>query len=546
MPLRFAQTSPPPHDARFSHLFSLTELTCDAHRASTSGARALDVIFLDDAFVFLLTRGVRASAARKPAHVVHDVIKRVLRIGESPFEFRGAMRWKLELERRRSGGAERRALKRAAGVEGVMSVEVRFSDLVGFDYGNHLLFNGRIAVETTRATLRTFETVSDALRFHGEELRRRRGAMDDSDAVSNDRTVDDDFDSSADIENRDVCKRRRAGPSTRKRRHRDENEDEDEDAIDETSSENSDIEGKDAEETQQCAREDEEKHATNRDSRADGHPPMRVVELHNKTIVATFVDVHLQLALQAVVEPHERLLRLFETGLPLWAIMFPQYGVPYRPLFRKTLKVVSFSLILLSCVSGLIELHQAMPAVVPDFHLEDIADPHDPAVRAGFLAGSVYAQSLILAPFYNTMRVFVTSIARVLGGGVRAAFAVARAVLFPLLRFITAMFTGGRAISSTSASLLAVWRYIARALHGLLALVIYVIDRVIAHRKSLALRVGVPAPRPRFVSPMRNREAYENNVISKIDEHVFASDDDGDDVEEVEEEKKDDVSKKRD
>ena len=84
---------------------------------------------------------------------------RALRIGgESPFEFRGTVSWKVELERRRRG-EKRRAMRRTRGVEGCMTVEVRFRDLVGFDYGNHLLFNGRIAVEATKATMRTFESV---------------------------------------------------------------------------------------------------------------------------------------------------------------------------------------------------------------------------------------------------------------------------------------------------------------------------------------------------------------------------------------------------
>ena len=518
MPPRFAApaspSTAPPTDARFS----LTELTCDAHKASSSGARALEVIFIDDAFVFLFTRGVRSST-RKPTRVVHDAIMHALRIGgESPFEFRGTVSWKVELERRRRG-EKRRAMRRARGVEGCMTVEVRFRDLVGFDYGNHLLFNGRIALEATKATMRSFESVSDALRFHAEDLRRRRGDLSSA-AVGRIRTVDD-FDSTND-DGYGIRKRQRAGPSTGKRRNRD--EDENEDALDVTE-ENSSIKPEVAE----CAEEHTEEGEGRSITDVDGgvQPPMRVVELHNKTIVATFVDVHLQPALQAVVEPHEHLLRLFETGLPLWAIMCPQYGVPYRPIFRRALKFVSFSLILLSCVSGLIELHRAMPAVVPDFHLDDIADPHAPAVRAGFLAGSVYAQSLILAPFYTTIRVFITSIARVLG-----------AVVFPLLRFIAAVFTGGRAMSSTSvsSSFLAVWRLIARAAHGMLSLVIFVVDRAIAHRKSLALRVGVPAPRPQFVSPMRNREAYEHNVISRIEAFESDEEDDEDDI----------ASKKRD
>ena len=506
-----SQSTAPPTDARFS----LTELTCDAHKASTSGARALEVIFIDDAFVFLFTRGVRSSA-RKPTRVVHDAIMRALRIGgESPFEFRGTVSWKVELERRRRG-EKRRAMRRARGVEGCMTVEVRFRDLVGFDYGNHLLFNGRIAVEATKATMRTFESVSDALRFHAEDLRRRRGDL--SSATVGIRTVG--FDSTND-DGYGIRKRQRAGPSTGKRRNRD--EDENEDALDVTEEISSNIKSEVAERAEEHTEEGEGRSITGVDGGVQ--PPMRVVELHNKTIVATFVDVHLQPALQAVVEPHERLLRLFETGLPLWAIMCPQYGVPYRPIFRRALKFVSFSLILLSCVSGLIELHRAMPAVVPDFHLDDIADPHDPAVRAGFLAGSVYAQSLILAPFYTTIRVFITSSARVLG-----------VVVFPLLRFIAAVFTGGRAMSSTSASFLAVWRLIARAAHGMLSLVIFVVDRAIAHRKSLALRVGVPAPRPQFVSPMRNREAYEHNVISRIEAFESDEEDDEDDI----------ASKKRD
>jgi len=483
-------------DARFT----LIDFSCDASFAS-SHARASQVLFIDDAFVFVLARGVRA----KPSGVGSALASKRRgwsakeRIKSSVFAFRGRAlagegeRWR----RRNSERAARGGGAASDGVERVMTVEVLFDDLLGMDYGNHLILNGRLALEARKAKVRTFAHASEALRFHGAELRRRRG-----DFAQTERSEREEMYGEYDERAFGFRKRHRSSASFGKRTREDESTD--------GGALSPRLNGGDGEGGASSSASDAE------DERRDGEreeddfqgsaprnnivEPMRVIELRDKTFVATFTDVHLQPALQAVVEPHERLLRLFETGLPLWAIMCPQYGVPYRPIFRRAIKALSFALIILSCVSGLMELQRSMPSVAPNW-----ARPQHPNVRAGLFAGNVYAQSLIIAPLYNKLRVFVTSgVGVVISAGERAARAAVA-------------FTASR----TSASALAIWRLLARTTRGLLSLLLYIIDRAIAHRKSLFLRIaakaGMAPPRPKFVSPMRNRKAYDRDVISRIE-----------------------------
>ena len=39
------------------------------------------------------------------------------------------------------------------------------------------------------------------------------------------------------------------------------------------------------------------------------------------------------------VQSNERLLKLYESGLPAWAIYMPLYRMPYRPWMRKVMSL---------------------------------------------------------------------------------------------------------------------------------------------------------------------------------------------------------------
>ena len=500
-------------DARFD----VTTLTCDAHSAA-SEARKVQLLILDDAFVFLLFRGFRRALARgRPADIGGRIGRS--RVVESPFEFKGGkLDWELvlaERRRRRRSGAPRDVGSSggggALGLESVMTIEIMFSDIVGLDHVNHLLLNSRLTLETRSSTTRTFGTLSDALRFHGAALRRRTGALDfdypkgwDGASLSEEREA-----------KRQVLgtKRARDGDDVRC-------------AFGDSSSEDSEEDEVDAPTTSRAIVE-----------------PIRVNVLRGyKTFVTTFDDIELQPALQSVIEPHKRLLTLFETGLPLWAILGPQFGIclPQRPLVRKGLKVAFLALTLMSVVAGLHELQENLPGTPLAKWMPRVARVVDsePSVK---VASSIYTQSIILAPFYSVIRAASF-------GLFRLAMSIARGLLIPALRVGFTLLSGNslaRTFSTAFGSangFVNVWKgailLLARSSQGLVKLIVYIADRIFVHRKSLRLRAeelaGVTPQRSAFVSPMRSRAA-ETRLVSQI----VDDEDEYDDIDDVDGKKND-------
>ena len=52
------------------------------------------------------------------------------------------------------------------------------------------------------------------------------------------------------------------------------------------------------------------------------------------------------------MQSNERLLKLYESGLPAWAIYMPLYRLPYRPWMRK---VCASALYILSSLQSLVQ-----------------------------------------------------------------------------------------------------------------------------------------------------------------------------------------------
>mmetsp|Transcript_5124 Transcript_5124/g.14632 ORF Transcript_5124/g.14632 Transcript_5124/m.14632 type:complete len:955 (-) Transcript_5124:287-3151(-) len=98
---------------------------------------------------------------------------------------------------------------------------------------------------------------------------------------------------------------------------------------------------------------------------ADGtEDPVEEV-VHNVTINFRFDDPFLPYVLREVVHDHDHphLLRLYEAGLPAWAIFLPQY----TGLYRRSMRIIFAGIILLiSCISmllGFYDLYKRIPAV---------------------------------------------------------------------------------------------------------------------------------------------------------------------------------------
>ena len=57
----------------------------------------------------------------------------------------------------------------------------------------------------------------------------------------------------------------------------------------------------------------------------------------------------------------ERLLKLYESGLPAWAIYAPQYGVWYRPWLRRVTYLLFVLVSAFSLVMGFYDLYKNVP-----------------------------------------------------------------------------------------------------------------------------------------------------------------------------------------
>jgi hypothetical protein len=57
----------------------------------------------------------------------------------------------------------------------------------------------------------------------------------------------------------------------------------------------------------------------------------------------------------------ERLLKLYESGLPAWAIYAPVWGVPYRPWLRTLTWAVFIAISAFSLACGFYDLYRNVP-----------------------------------------------------------------------------------------------------------------------------------------------------------------------------------------
>ncbi len=58
----------------------------------------------------------------------------------------------------------------------------------------------------------------------------------------------------------------------------------------------------------------------------------------------------------------ERLLHLYEGGLPTWAIYAPKVGLPYRPWLRTVTWLLFVAVSVFSLLSGFYDLYRHFPA----------------------------------------------------------------------------------------------------------------------------------------------------------------------------------------
>lgn len=63
------------------------------------------------------------------------------------------------------------------------------------------------------------------------------------------------------------------------------------------------------------------------------------------------------------LQNNERLLKLYESGLPVWAIFLPTYGLYYRPWMRRLTWILFIAVSVFSMACGFYDLYKNVPHV---------------------------------------------------------------------------------------------------------------------------------------------------------------------------------------
>ena len=72
-------------------------------------------------------------------------------------------------------------------------------------------------------------------------------------------------------------------------------------------------------------------------------------------------DMHLVSSQCMAVQDNERLLKLYESGLPVWAIFLPTYGLYYRPWMRRMTWTIFIAVSVFSMACGFYDLYKNVP-----------------------------------------------------------------------------------------------------------------------------------------------------------------------------------------
>lgn len=82
-----------------------------------------------------------------------------------------------------------------------------------------------------------------------------------------------------------------------------------------------------------------------------------------RTVTFNFKDPLLPGVLEPAINNNERLLKLYESGLPVWAIFLPTYGLYYRPWMRRLTWTLFIAVSIFSMACGFYDLYKNVPHV---------------------------------------------------------------------------------------------------------------------------------------------------------------------------------------
>eukprot|EP00898_Chlorokybus_atmophyticus_P009034 jgi/Chlat1/9131/Chrsp97S08386 len=168
-------------------------------------------------------------------------------------------------------------------------------------------------------------------------------------------------------------------------------------------------------------------------------------EYRDKTVVLTFWDPLFPDALRKVVASDHHLLKLYETGLPTWAVVLPSFGVYYRPWLRTVTAYLWIALSLFSFACGFYDLYKHVPYARAALHrvfgpvfitIADWCETHA-SLRLSVLVAFLMSKS----PLMQRMLALSTSAIAPLRQAWMALVSTVGATCAPLLDIITTVLT---------------------------------------------------------------------------------------------------------
>jgi hypothetical protein len=107
------------------------------------------------------------------------------------------------------------------------------------------------------------------------------------------------------------------------------------------------------------------------DINASLHPPPPILPAFHwtttaavykyRTIIIHFNSPQVPDILRPIISQDERLLKLYESGIPAWAIFLPSYGLWYRPWLRYLTWILFYAFSIVSLLAGFFELYKSVP-----------------------------------------------------------------------------------------------------------------------------------------------------------------------------------------
>lgn len=209
-----------------------------------------------------------------------------------------------------------------------------------------------------------------------------------------------------------------------------------------------------------------------------------------RLVTAYFTDPHLPAALTPIIEGNERMLKLYESGLPAWSVFFPSYGLYYRPWLRSLTWVLFYAFSFLSLAAGFWDLYKTLPGLQALLSRMVAGMWLPPAAVLQWIEEHAQIRlSLLLTYLFGKSEMFVY-VVRVVGNLTRSS----RAALEPL---ITALGPPAAAMRQVAA---AAWTTVAALLQAGLAPLLAVLEWMASGAAAVimppiqALRVAVIVP----------------------------------------------------